>query len=99
MAKCDFMIGNSSAGIIEAASFNTPVINLGSRQNLRERSLNVVDVPLERAPILDAIAAVLKAGRQTVVNVYGDGAAAQRIASLLRVLPVDSALLAKINAY
>src|SRR5690606_38057240 len=44
MARADLMAGNSSAGIIEAASFGTPVLNVGPRQNLRERNANVVDV-------------------------------------------------------
>ncbi|MNI16262.1 UDP-N,N'-diacetylbacillosamine 2-epimerase (hydrolyzing) [compost metagenome] len=38
------MVGNSSSGIIEAASFKVPVINIGSRQYRRERSLNIIDI-------------------------------------------------------
>ena len=37
------LLGNSSSGIIEAASFNLPVINLGTRQRNRERNKNVID--------------------------------------------------------
>ena len=43
MRYCAVMAGNSSAGIIEAASFGTPVVNVGERQNLRERNRNVND--------------------------------------------------------
>ncbi|MEO6363550.1 MAG: UDP-N-acetylglucosamine 2-epimerase, partial [Caldimonas sp.] len=56
MACCDLMVGNSSSGIIEAASFGTRVVNVGSRQNLRERNANVVDV--DAAP--DALRAALR---------------------------------------
>jgi hypothetical protein len=45
------MVGNSSSGIIEAASFGTPVIDVGPRQLGRERSQNVTNVPYsEDAP-------------------------------------------------
>lgn len=99
MAACDFMIGNSSAGIIEAASFSTPVLNLGSRQNLRERSANVLDVPLDESNLASAVASVLAGRRQLVTNVYGNGQAGMRMAELLRDLAIDAKLLAKSNAY
>jgi GDP/UDP-N,N'-diacetylbacillosamine 2-epimerase (hydrolysing) len=47
MRYCAVLVGNSSAGIIEAASLGTPVVNMGSRQNLRERNANVVDVAID----------------------------------------------------
>lgn len=99
MAACDFMIGNSSAGIIEAASFSTPVLNLGSRQNLRERSANVLDVPLDESSLASAVASVLAGRRQLVTNVYGNGQAGMRMTELLRDLAIDAKLLAKSNAY
>ncbi len=99
MAACDCMIGNSSAGIIEAATFGTPVLNLGSRQNLRERNANVVDLPLLAEPIRRAIGVALATARHTCVNVYGDGAAGERIVALLGNLPLDGGLLAKTNSY
>lgn len=99
MAACDCMIGNSSAGIIEAATFGTPVLNLGSRQNLRERNANVVDLPLRSEPIHQAIGQALARGRHDGANVYGDGAAGARIVQLLRTLPLDGGLLAKTNTY
>ncbi len=99
MAACDFMIGNSSAGIIEAASFGTPVLNLGNRQRLRERNANVVDVPLDESQIIAAMDAALAGGRRLVSNIYGDGKTAQRITALLRHLPINAGLLSKTNAY
>lgn len=99
MAACDCMIGNSSAGIIEAATFGTPVLNLGSRQNLRERNANVVDVALQAEPIRQAIGDALRTRRHACANIYGDGAAGMRIVNLLRTLPLDGGLLAKTNSY
>jgi len=99
MAACDCMIGNSSAGIIEAATFATKVLNLGSRQNLRERNSNVIDLPLQAEPIRQAIGAALATPRQPCVNVYGDGSARARIVDLLKTLPLGTSLLAKTNVY
>ena len=41
LKNCDFMIGNSSSGIVEAASFNLPVINIGDRQKGKVMNLNI----------------------------------------------------------
>jgi GDP/UDP-N,N'-diacetylbacillosamine 2-epimerase (hydrolysing) len=99
MAAADVMIGNSSAGIIEAASFGTPVVNVGSRQRLRERNANVRDSEGAPAALAAAIAAALGQGRHDGANIYGDGRAGARILDLLRSLPIDSSLLAKTNVY
>ena len=99
MATCDLMIGNSSAGIIEAASFGTPVLNLGSRQNLRERNVNVVDSPLDTTSIAEAIDRLRGHGRFAAGNLYGDGQTAPRIAHHLATVPVGNDLAPKNNAY
>jgi GDP/UDP-N,N'-diacetylbacillosamine 2-epimerase (hydrolysing) len=99
MATADIMVGNSSAGIIEAASFGTPVLNVGPRQNLRERNANVNDIACTRSDVREGIAAVLKRGRYPLKNVYGDGRAAGRIAALLADIPLNKALLMKVNGY
>ena len=99
MARADVMVGNSSAGIIEAASFGTRVVNVGRRQNLRERNANVIDVPADPTDIGHAVAQALAAGRMTPANIYGDGAAAGRIVAVLRDVVLDARLMAKINGY
>lgn len=99
MRHCELLAGNSSAGIIEAASFATPVVNIGDRQRLRQRNANVVDVPSDAVAIEAALRAALRQGRSPCENVYGDGQSAQRIASLLAVLPLSPALLEKVNTY
>jgi GDP/UDP-N,N'-diacetylbacillosamine 2-epimerase (hydrolysing) len=99
LAAADVMVGNSSAGIIEAASFGLPVVNVGSRQNLRERNANVVDVePLAQA-VDDALTRVLRQECLPRSNFYGDGQAASRIAELLRIIPLNPSILSKANAY
>jgi GDP/UDP-N,N'-diacetylbacillosamine 2-epimerase (hydrolysing) len=99
MAAVDLMIGNSSAGIIEAASFGTPVVNIGNRQNLRERNDNVIDAPPEQGAISDAIDNALSARRFNRFNVYGDGHAAERITKLLQTMPINSELMEKCCFY
>jgi GDP/UDP-N,N'-diacetylbacillosamine 2-epimerase (hydrolysing) len=99
MAAADVMIGNSSAGIIEAASFGTPVINIGRRQNLRERNANVTDVATTGAELGAAISKALDAGRFARANVYGDGAAGLAIVDRLVTYALDGDLLMKVNGY
>lgn len=99
MAAADLMIGNSSAGIIEAASFGTPVINIGSRQNLRERNINVIDVTVDLVAIEGAIERALEHGRHDRRNVYGDGRTVDRIVQLIESLSLDPSVMMKSNAY
>lgn len=98
IAACDLFIGNSSSGIIEAATFGTPVVNVGSRQNLRQRNANVIDTSVERACLDDAIAKALAVSRFDGNNVYGKGTAGECIVRLLTELDI-SKLPAKANAY
>lgn len=93
------LLGNSSSGIVEAASFGTPVVNVGDRQRLRERNANTVDVAPEKDDIEAALRAALVHGKYQPDNVYGDGRAAPRISRLLQTLPLNAALLEKVNAY
>lgn len=99
MAQCDVMIGNSSSGIIEAASFGTPVVNVGNRQNLRETGANVVTVPADEDAIATALGAALRNPRPMADNIYGDGRAGERIVERLATVELGPSLLAKCNAY
>jgi UDP-hydrolysing UDP-N-acetyl-D-glucosamine 2-epimerase len=93
------MVGNSSSGIIEAASFRLPVVNVGTRQQGRVRGANVIDVGYEAEAIAGAIArAVSPEFRATLAglqNPYGDGRAGERIASRLAEVPLDARLVVK----
>lgn len=99
MAACDLMIGNSSSGIIEAGTFGTPVINIGSRQNLRERNPNVIDVSCFDGGLSKAIRFSLGQGRLMPSNLYGDGNAAEFIVEQLSTIDLTSSILFKTNAY
>jgi GDP/UDP-N,N'-diacetylbacillosamine 2-epimerase (hydrolysing) len=93
------MVGNSSSGLIEAPSFELPVVNVGARQAGRLRAANVVDVDPERDEILAGLEAVLapgfRAGLRGLANPYGDGRAAERIARVLRTVDLSPALTRK----
>jgi GDP/UDP-N,N'-diacetylbacillosamine 2-epimerase (hydrolysing) len=99
MARCDAMVGNSSSGIIEAASFGTPVLNLGSRQNMRERNTNVLDLPEDADRVADALNRIRGRPRPAPNNIYGDGRAAERIVAQLKAQPLGSKLLNKVLVY
>ncbi len=99
MKAADVMAGNSSSGIIEAASFQLPVVDVGSRQNLRERGDNVRWVAPESSAITVAINSALRETRDRVTNPYGDGTSGKRLVALLKSLNTGPSVLAKVNAY
>lgn len=99
MVAADVMVGNSSSGIIEAASVGLRVVNVGTRQRLREQSGNVIDSAPEREDISAALHRALADGRYNGPNVYGDGNASSRIVDLLSQIRVDASVLHKTNAY
>lgn len=99
LRHCELLVGNSSAGIIEAASFGTPVVNLGDRQKLRERNANVIDAAADVGAISRALQQVLRRGRVACDNLWGDGHSAQRIADLLATLPLGRQLMEKTTTY
>ena len=99
LRHCEALAGNSSSGIIEAATFGTPVLNVGDRQRLRERPGNVMDVAPQAEAIAQGLARLLVQGPGAWDNPYGDGQAAARIAGLLARLPLDPSWLEKTNRY
>lgn len=99
LAQVDMMMGNSSSGIIEAASFNLPVVNIGSRQNFRERSDNVIDVSSEYEAIVTGLKEALQRGKKNYINCYGDGNSSEICYELLKTIKFDDEILNKCNAY
>lgn len=83
------LVGNSSVGIRECAYLGVPVVNIGSRQNKRDRGMNVVDVDYDETKIEEAIKACIKTQNRTKSNVYGGGTAGKKIADLLSMLPLQ----------
>ncbi|MCG2825209.1 MAG: UDP-N-acetylglucosamine 2-epimerase [Thermoplasmatales archaeon] len=104
MKIVDVMLGNSSSGIIEAPSFHLPVINIGSRQEGRERAGNVIDVGYSKNEIIKAIKKALydkkfKEKVKKCKSPYGDGKADERIVKILSELKIDKKLLQKRITY
>lgn len=99
MATSAVMVGNSSSGIIEAPSFELPVVNIGDRQEGRLRAPNVIDVEANYSAILSALQAALnpefKRRMRGLENPYGDGRAAERIITVLRAVNLDRQLTKK----
>jgi UDP-hydrolysing UDP-N-acetyl-D-glucosamine 2-epimerase len=95
MAAAAVMIGNSSSGIIEAASFHLPVVNIGDRQRGRIAGRNVLHSSAERGAIRRAIAQARQLDLRDLANPYGDGRAAERIVAQLRAVKLGPELLVK----
>ncbi len=93
------MVGNSSSGIIEAASFRLPVVNIGLRQHGRPRSGNVIDcgdsAAAIRAALDQALSVEFRERCRDVQNLYGDGHAADRIVQVLKTIELNERLLIK----
>jgi UDP-hydrolysing UDP-N-acetyl-D-glucosamine 2-epimerase len=82
------LIGNSSVGIRECAYLGVPVINIGSRQERRDRGRNVIDVQYSKDEISNAIQRILNSPRPPKDEVYGGGSAGKQIAELLAKAPL-----------
>jgi len=101
-ARC--MLGNSSAGILEAPLLGLPVVNVGNRQRGRLHAENVEFVPHDKNRIIAAVRRALddEEYRGRVVrckNPYGDGKSSQRIADTLANIALDHSLLIKDITY
>jgi UDP-N-acetylglucosamine 2-epimerase len=102
LRRAAVLVGNSSSGIIEAASFGTPVIDIGPRQLGRERSGNVTNVPYRKAPLLAALKKVWNSGKPLRFkgrNVYGGNGAGRKIANVLSSIPLSDRIRRKLIAY
>jgi len=95
----ELMIGNSSSGIMEIASFALPTVNVGMRQQGRERADNTIDAAPNEAAILAAAkqarSAEFRDSLQGMENPYGDGTASQKIVEVLTTVPLGEELLIK----
>jgi UDP-N-acetylglucosamine 2-epimerase (non-hydrolysing)/GDP/UDP-N,N'-diacetylbacillosamine 2-epimerase (hydrolysing) len=93
------LIGNSSSGIMETASFALPTVNIGMRQQGRERPKNVLDAPADSTAILSAIQAArsdsFRHSLRGMTNPYGDGHAAETIVRVLTTIELSESLLIK----
>ena len=83
------IVGNSSVAIRECSFLGVPAVNIGSRQQGRERGGNVIDVPHDRQAITAAIREHIRLGRPKADDLYGDGRAGERIADCLARAPLN----------
>ncbi len=99
LAQVDLLLGNSSSGIMEAASFALPVVNIGIRQQGRERARNVIDADANEQAIVQAIGQArdpeFRETLQGMENPYGNGHAAETIVRVLTGVPLSERLLMK----
>ena len=99
MSRASVMVGNSSSGIIEAASFKLPVVNVGSRQAGRLRPRNVIDVDCVSSEIVKAVqlarSDAFRDSLDGLENPYGDGRASERIVHRLSELELSPAFIKK----
>lgn len=99
MKAAAVMVGNSSAGLLEAPTFKLPAVNIGRRQRGRVQGANVINAEHEKDKIIKAIVKALsptfKQGLSDLKNPYGDGKSSERILQLLKTIPIDEKLLLK----
>jgi UDP-hydrolysing UDP-N-acetyl-D-glucosamine 2-epimerase len=99
LQNVDMLMGNSSSGIMETASFALPTIDIGLRQKGRERARNVLDSTPDADAILQKIGeARTEAFRSSLTgmeNPYGDGHASEKIVQVLTTVPLTQELLIK----
>jgi len=84
MHHCNFLLGNTSSGIIEAASFNRYVINIGDRQKGREAGANVIHTPAEVSAIVEAANKIEKLPSFTDGNIYGNGDTCNKMLPIIK---------------
>lgn len=100
LKNASLMVGNSSSGLIEAPSFQLPVVNIGDRQRGRIRALNVIDVKkCKREYISDAIVKTLSAefreSLKGLKNPYGEGNSSEKIVNTLKAISINEDLIKK----
>ncbi len=83
MKRAACIVGNSSSGIREGAFIGTPVVNIGTREQGRDRGRNVLDVPHQADAIAEAMRSQVRHGPYPTEPIYGDGKAGERIAEVL----------------
>ena len=98
------LIGNSSAGILEAPSFKTPVLNIGNRQRGRIQANNIVNSVFNKKKIIQSINYILnnknfKKNLNKCKNPYGNGGSSSKIIKILKNIKLNQKLLDKEMTY
>jgi UDP-hydrolysing UDP-N-acetyl-D-glucosamine 2-epimerase len=99
LRQVEMLVGNSSSGIMETASCALPTVDIGIRQQGRERARNVLHAAANKPAILKAIEIAktdeFRASLSGLANPYGDGYAAEKIVKVLTTVPLNQELLVK----
>jgi len=99
LRQVDLLLGNSSSGIMESPSFALPTVNIGLRQEGRERARNILDCPPNTQAIVEMIrvarSAQFRESLRGMTNPYGDGHASEKIVQILTTVPLSNNLLIK----
>jgi UDP-N-acetylglucosamine 2-epimerase (non-hydrolysing)/GDP/UDP-N,N'-diacetylbacillosamine 2-epimerase (hydrolysing) len=99
LRQVDMLVGNSSSGIMESASLSMPTVNVGLRQQGRERPRNVLDAVADPNAILQAISRArtfeFRESLSGMINPYGEGRASETIVRVLTTVPLSQTLLMK----
>lgn len=90
LKHCKYVLGNSSSGIMEAASFGKYVINVGNRQTGRPIGKNVINTAVSRKEISDAIERIQKYKHPGKKNIYGTGNSAEKVVKVLKKINISS---------
>jgi GDP/UDP-N,N'-diacetylbacillosamine 2-epimerase (hydrolysing) len=104
LRNAQFLIGNSSSGLLEAPSLGLPAINVGSRQRGRTHGNNILFVNNQKVEILNAIQKVLTDNAflhevKKCYNPYGDGKSAEKIVETLKTIELNTRLIHKNITY
>lgn len=99
LAGAKAIVGNSSAGLIEAAALRVPCVNVGSRQAGRQKPGNVIDCDEGKAAVVAAVARALAVDMRRLRHPYGRGDTGERIAATLAALDLDAVPIRKRNRY
>lgn len=103
MSLCDAVIGNSSSGIIEAPALGKPTVNIGSRQDGRERTRSVIDCPNDTNAIVEAITksqspqmlSIARSGERP----RGSAGVSRHIKEILADIRLDGLLIKRFHKY
>jgi UDP-N-acetylglucosamine 2-epimerase (non-hydrolysing)/GDP/UDP-N,N'-diacetylbacillosamine 2-epimerase (hydrolysing) len=97
LRQADLFLGNSSSGIMETASVELPTVNIGLRQQGRERAANVIDAAPNVEAILYAVglarSEAFRKSLKGMKNPYGDGHGAEKIVEVLTSVPLENLLM------
>ncbi|NQY23163.1 MAG: UDP-N-acetylglucosamine 2-epimerase (hydrolyzing) [Campylobacteraceae bacterium] len=88
------IVGNSSSGIHESSTFGIPAVNIGTRQQDRERASNVIDVGYDKSEIKAGIEKAIfnqeiKNKAKNIINPYGNGNSSEKIVKILKTISLE----------